>query len=224
MSDLRTLLYPLGFVATALFAARFLLQWLQSESKGRSVVSKTFWILSLVANCLMGIHFFIQVQYPLCLIQGVNAVISWRNLDMMQKHKRRLSFVVGLFLITLVAITVGFMVQGEIAYGHLKWTRTPTMPWDVQPGEPVSWGWHLIGFLGAAIFATRFWWQWWTAERRQISALTEGFWWSSLLGAALALIYFIRIDDWVNIIGYGLGIIPYVRNIVLVRRNYPFSG
>ncbi|HEU5320861.1 MAG TPA: lipid-A-disaccharide synthase N-terminal domain-containing protein, partial [Methylomirabilota bacterium] len=43
----------LGFVGQALFAARFLVQWLASERRGRSVVPLAFWHLSLLGGVLL---------------------------------------------------------------------------------------------------------------------------------------------------------------------------
>ena len=45
MSD--TLWLILGFLGQLLFSGRFLVQWLASERRGRSVVPVSFWLLSL---------------------------------------------------------------------------------------------------------------------------------------------------------------------------------
>ena len=37
----------IGFGGQALFASRFLIQWIYSEKKGKSVIPVTFWYLSL---------------------------------------------------------------------------------------------------------------------------------------------------------------------------------
>jgi len=39
-----------GFLGQALFTGRFLVQWVASERKGRSVVPVHFWILSLAGS------------------------------------------------------------------------------------------------------------------------------------------------------------------------------
>lgn len=217
--DIRTTLYPLGFLATFLFATRFILQWLESESKGKSVVSPSFWYVSLAANILLCIHTFIQVQYPFCLLQALNAVLAWRNLNLLSDKKS--SFKTVIFALSAVAfvVTLAFIIQGYIAFGFIDWVRTPTIPWEEGTGTPVSLGWHILGFIGGGIFALRFWLQWWYAEKSGVSFINATFWWISLVGASIALIYFFHIRDWVNIAGYSLGIIPYARNLLLLRKN-----
>ncbi len=84
---------------TLAFSARFLIQWLQSEKAQKSVVSRSFWQFSLIGNVLLMLHGFIQIQYPICLIQGCHAVISWRNLNLMQTRKPPLSFQTICFLL-----------------------------------------------------------------------------------------------------------------------------
>ena len=43
----------LGFVAQALFSARFLVQWIASERAGRSVVPTAFWVFSIGGGVLL---------------------------------------------------------------------------------------------------------------------------------------------------------------------------
>lgn len=45
-----TIWYLFGFGAQALFTARFVVQWIASERRGRSVVPVHFWILSLCGS------------------------------------------------------------------------------------------------------------------------------------------------------------------------------
>lgn len=217
----RAALYPIGFIASLAFSARFIMQWISSEKKKESLVTDSFWKFSLFGNLLMLVHTFIQVQYPFCIIQACNAVISWRNLNLMQpaEKRRSLKFTLSMLALSLGLITLLFIFEGLFLYGAVDWVRTPTMPWESHPGNPVALTWHLMGFFGAALFAMRFWIQWWSSERKGKSVLGKSFWWCSLVGASIALIYFIRLDDWVNILGYGLGLIPYARNLMLIQKK-----
>lgn len=81
--SLRSLLYPLGFLASIFFSLRFLIQWIQSERQKKSIVSKTFWRLSLTGNLLTVLHSLIQLQYPIAALQSLNGVIAFRNLNLM---------------------------------------------------------------------------------------------------------------------------------------------
>lgn len=217
--DVRELLYPLGFVATVLFATRFTIQWIQSEAQGKSLVLPSFWVISLLGNSVLCLHTLIQVQYPFCLIQALNAVLAWRNLNL--QSDKRVSFSTVLWLLSAASalVTLLFVAQGLLLFGFIDWVRSPTIPWEESSGHPISLAWHIFGFLGALIFALRFWLQWWSAEKRGESYIGPAFWWISLIGASLALIYFSVMRDWVNIAGYGLGIVPYARNLILLRKH-----
>jgi lipid-A-disaccharide synthase-like uncharacterized protein len=226
--DWRTFLYPLGFIASFSFGARFILQWILSEKKRESHINSYFWTFSLIGNILMAIHTFIQVQYPFCVIQSCNAVLSWRNLELMKNKncgsapvldRRGLRSTLLILALAIFIPTFSFVIEGFILYDTIDWVRTPTLPWSNAEGIPLPLGWHILGFVGAALFAFRFWMQWWCAEKHQIGYLGQSFWWFSIVGASLALIYFIHLQDWVNIIGYGLGIVPYIRNIMLLNQN-----
>lgn len=216
MDDWRILLYPLGFIPNIAFGLRFLLQWLQSERKGESIVSPLFWYLSIVGNVLFMLHAFIQMQYPICLIQGCNAVLSWRNLNLFHGGANTISrqTVIGILVTVIATITGAFFFQeGD------QWMRIPTAPWQVKQDGLISLQWHLIGTLGFILFSSRFWIQWWMAENAKKSYLPESFWWVSLSGAVFILAYSIRINDSVNIIGPSIGLIPYLRNLMLIRKS-----
>jgi len=216
----RTILYPLGFIASFFFGIRFILQWISSEKKRTSHVSSSFWMISFIANILMAVHTFIQVQYPFCVIQTCNAVLSWRNLQLMKDDpKDKLPQVLAWLLIAIAVPTTGFVIEGYIMYGVVDWVRTPTLPWSNTDGVPLPLPWHILGFIGASLFALRFWIQWWRAEKKKTSYLGFSFWWLSLIGATLALAYFIKLLDWVNIIGYSMGIVPYIRNLMLLNKS-----
>ena len=76
----------------------------------------------------------------------------------------------------------------------------------------------LIGFLGQALFGSRFVVQWIASERARASVMPIVFWWLSLAGGATLLAYAIWREDPVFILGQGLGLIIYARNLVLIRK------
>jgi len=221
MHDWQVYLYlPLGLVPPIFFGLRFLIQWYQSERAGQSVVPIAFWRLSLVGNCLMMLHLFIQMQFPLALLQVVNAVISWRNLNLMGvagpvvTTKRTLKILIGL----VTVLTAVFILHAWFLGQELEWFRTPIKPWDQFAAPEATFSWHLLGVVGGILFASRFWVQWWEAERHQNSSLGPSFWWLSLVGNLLSLTYFVRLDDLVNILNTGFGFLPAIRNLLFLRR------
>lgn len=221
MDEWRTFLYPLGFLSGIAFGARFIIQWLQSEKAGKSIVPRSFWELSLLGNLLLLIHSFIQVQYPICIIQVCNAVISWRNLNLMQSKRPpvSLSAVIELLAGSILLISLAFAAQSWFIGEEGSWLRIPKAPWQTSAADPISLFWHALGTVGTILFSSRFWIQWWFAERSHASNLPLSFWWLSLSGALLSIAYFIRIGDSVNLIGPLLGLIPYIRNLMLMRKK-----
>lgn len=218
----RELLYPLGFISSIAFTARFLIQWMTSEKKKQSTVTPLFWYLSLMGNCSLWIHSVIQSQLHVALIQACNGIISWRNLQLIQKksNKSRVAFVVRLFFAGILCTLTLFALQTDWKGFDLfsTWFRMPAWSGQIHK-DSISWGWHLVGFCGLLLFNSRFWVQWWLAEKHQTSYLSPSFWWMSLAGDILCLIYFTLIGDLVNLIGPLFGLIPYIRNLMLIYKR-----
>jgi len=85
--------------------------------------------------------------------------------------------------------------------------------------ETVPATWLTVGFLGQALFSTRFVVQWIASERRRRSVVPELFWWCSLAGGGLVLAYAVARRDPVFIVGQVAGLVVYVRNLVLIHRG-----
>lgn len=221
----REFLYPLGFLSALAFGSRVLLQWVQSELKKESIVTKPFWQLSLTGNTLLMLHALVQLQFHVCVVQACNAVISWRNINLMNTRHASLKAVFFLLFSAISAVISLFILQGYLfSEGAIHWFRIPLTPWSQNTHLPIAPFWHLIGFIGIVLFASRFWIQWWSAERHQQSVLGKSFWWISLVGDLLCLFYFAQIQDPVNLIGPALGLIPYIRNLVLIHHSEKVSS
>src|SRR5262245_8995619 len=85
----------------------------------------------------------------------------------------------------------------------------------------VLWGmslWVKIGFLGQFAFTARFLVQWIASEKKRDSVMPVAFWWLSLLGGSILLAYAIHRRDPVIIVGQAMGLVVYVRNLMLVER------
>ena len=218
MDTWRIWLYPLGFLGGIAFAVRFFVQLYVSEKAKKSIVPRSFWQLSLVGNIFLVLHSLIQMQCHVCLIQASNSVISWRNLDLtQQEHPPVLFKYVVMRLILVLSLVLGaFWFQNWLLADQGSWLRTPIAPWQHTQTQPIALYWHVLGGLTYFLFASRFWIQWIYAEKSHTSQLPLIFWCISLIGAILSLFYFIRINDMVNLMGPLLGIIPYIRNLMLI--------
>jgi len=79
--------------------------------------------------------------------------------------------------------------------------------------------WLAVGFVGQALFGSRFLVQWIVSERRGESVVPLAFWYLSLGGAALLLAYAIWRQDPVFILGQSFGFLVYTRNLILISRR-----
>ena len=79
--------------------------------------------------------------------------------------------------------------------------------------------WLIIGFAGQLLFGLRFLVQWICSEIKQESHIPLIFWYFSISGGAILLIYAIYINDPVFIVGQGMGLIVYVRNLRLIYKK-----
>jgi|SRR5208283_1501862 len=77
----------------------------------------------------------------------------------------------------------------------------------------------VLGFFGQGLFFGRFLVQWIASERQGRSVVPIAFWYFSIGGGGLLLIYAILKKDPVFILGQGGGLIIYLRNIYLIHRE-----
>jgi lipid-A-disaccharide synthase-like uncharacterized protein len=79
--------------------------------------------------------------------------------------------------------------------------------------------WVIVGLAGQLIFSLRFVVQWIQSERAGRSIVPEVFWYLSIVGSALLLVYSLHRRDLVFILGQSAGFLVYARNIALRRRE-----
>jgi lipid-A-disaccharide synthase-like uncharacterized protein len=78
--------------------------------------------------------------------------------------------------------------------------------------------WMVLGLVGQLFFSARFIVQWISSERKKQSIIPISFWFLSLGGSAILLMYAIHLKDPVFILGQSAGFIVYTRNLALIRR------
>lgn len=79
--------------------------------------------------------------------------------------------------------------------------------------------WLLIGFLGQLLFSLRFIVQWLSSERRGKSFIPNAFWYFSIAGGTTLFAYALHREDPVFIVGQGVGLFIYLRNLQLIVRH-----
>jgi lipid-A-disaccharide synthase-like uncharacterized protein len=77
-------------------------------------------------------------------------------------------------------------------------------------------GWVVLGFVAQAFFTMRFVVQWIASERARRSVMPVAFWFFSIGGGVLLLIYALYRRDPVFIAGQALGLVVYVRNLYFI--------
>lgn len=83
--------------------------------------------------------------------------------------------------------------------------------------SPAGLAWIALGLTAQLLFSGRMLVQWIASEKLGRSVVPVSFWWMSLAGSTLLIIYFIWRRDIVAILGqFGWAI--YVRNLILIRR------
>jgi len=80
-------------------------------------------------------------------------------------------------------------------------------------------GWVLFGFFGQFVFAMRFIIQWIVSEKKKESIVPLSFWYLSLGGGVILLIYAIYKNDPVFMLGQATGLIVYARNLMLITKK-----
>jgi lipid-A-disaccharide synthase-like uncharacterized protein len=76
--------------------------------------------------------------------------------------------------------------------------------------------WEVIGFLGLAVFSSRFIVQWIASERRKESVIPVSFWYLSIVGSLFLLAYALSRLDPVFILSYLFNGLIYGRNLYFV--------
>ena len=78
----------IGFGGQALFAARFIIQWLTSENAGRSVIPVAFWYFSISGGLVL-LTYALWRQDPVIIAgQSFGVLIYARNLYFIHKEKK----------------------------------------------------------------------------------------------------------------------------------------
>jgi lipid-A-disaccharide synthase-like uncharacterized protein len=84
-----TLWLAIGFAGQVLFSLRFLIQWLYSEKKGRSVVPVAFWYFSLLGGATLLCYAIYRVDPVFIAGQAGGLLIYLRNLQLIMREQKR---------------------------------------------------------------------------------------------------------------------------------------
>lgn len=85
--------------------------------------------------------------------------------------------------------------------------------------SPVGFLWVTLGFLGQLLFTGRMLVQWLVSEKQRRSVVPTAFWWMSLIGATMLLVYFLWRKEPIGVLGQATGWFIYVRNLWLIHQR-----
>ena len=78
----------LGLTAQFFFFSRFIIQWIASERKGRSVVPVAFWYLSIIGSTGLLIYAIKRADPVFIIGQSMGSIIYLRNLTLIYRERR----------------------------------------------------------------------------------------------------------------------------------------
>ena len=79
--------------------------------------------------------------------------------------------------------------------------------------------WVIFVTLGQLVFFSRWIIQWLSSEKKQTSVIPVAFWWCSLVGGLITLIYAKHIGSFPFMLAQGIGLIVYSRNLFLIYKG-----
>ncbi len=202
-----SLIFSIGILAQLLFASRLVAQWIVSEKQQKVLAPTIFWILSLIASILLFTYGYLRNDLAIMIGQLLTYYIYIRNLQLQDKWHLIPSYLSWLIILVPLVALLFYVTNNPIFISDLL--NDPEIPlWLV-----------IFGILSQLIFTMRFIVQWLDSEKHKQSQLPLSFWFMSLIGAVLILIYAIFRSDWVLIIGHCFGMIIYLRNIQLYLKE-----
>jgi|SRR5690554_4848914 len=210
MSD--WLLYGIGFSAQILFSGRLLVQWILSEKHKRIITPSLFWKLSLFASFLLFVYGYLRDDFAIMLGQSLTYYIYIRNLQL-QGEWQRAPKLLRIFLLVFPVFIVIFAYNNG-TYDIDKLFHNENIPL-----------WLLIlGIVSQVLFTFRFVYQWLVSEKTKTSQLPVGFWRLSVNGASLILTYAIFRQDPVLFVGHIAGLVIYIRNIFIWKKQVNYGS
>lgn len=200
-------IYLIGFIAQLLFAARLLFQWIASEKQKQVVVPESFWIHSFIAAILLFTYGYLRKDFSIMMGQAITYFIYIRNLQLGGEWRKVNRWLRTALLVFPFVVVVYYFNNNQMDLHQLL------NPSNIQP-------WLLsLGIAGQLIFTFRFVLQWVHAERQKRPDLPPVFWYWSLFGCSLIILYAIIRLDPVLFIGQVFGWVVYARNIILGRQH-----
>lgn len=196
-------IFAIGFLAQLLFAARMIVQWVKSEKAGKSLSPVIFWQLSILGSLIFLLYGILRHDFAIVLGQILVYFIYIRNLHLKEQW-RPVPLLFRFVIIVAPLVTLVYLLSD-----------TPGNLTSLLTNEEISLPLKIWGSVGQVIFTLRFYVQWIDSESKNESVLTQRFWFVSLAGSLMILIYAAFRSDPVLFLGQLSGLVIYLRNLML---------
>src|SRR3990167_7838682 len=84
---IKNLVENIALPRNPIFSTRFLIQWIASEKKGKSVIPVTFWYWSIAVSIIMCAYWIMERSPVGILAYLPNSFVYMRNLHLIRKHQ-----------------------------------------------------------------------------------------------------------------------------------------
>lgn len=201
------LIFGIGLLAQCFFSARVFVQWILSEKRHEVVSPSLFWIFSLTGSILFFLYGWLRQDFSIIFGQFISYYVYIGNLRLkgvLGRLPRAVPWLLVLIPFGAVAATLAdvprfidtFLLNDAVPLWALVW-----------------------GTVGQFVFTMRFVYQWLYSRHEGESLLPETFWLISLTGSLLIVSYGIWRADWILMLGQSFGLVAYIRNILIGRKN-----
>ena len=85
LNKIEIIFLAIGFFGQAIFASRFIIQWIYSEKKGRSSIPIIFWYLSVIGGLTLLVYAVYRKDPVIIMGQSFGVLIYVRNLVLIYK-------------------------------------------------------------------------------------------------------------------------------------------
>lgn len=201
------IIYSVGFIAQILFSSRLVVQWITSEKQQKVITPTLFWTLSLIASFLLFVYGYLRHDFAIMLGQALTYFIYIRNLQLQNEWQKFPKLIRWFLFLAPTFITIYYFNNNRIDV-ELLFKNEAIPIWLLA-----------LGIVSQVVFTLRFVYQWLYSEKQKESVLPLGFWLLSLAGSLLILTYAIFRKDPVLFIGHILGLIIYIRNLILLHKQ-----
>jgi len=195
--------FLIGLIGQGFFFARTLVQWLLSEHYKKVLSPSIFWIFSLTGACVFFFYGWLRNDFSIILGQSITYFIYIWNLKIKGSWEK-IPFWLRTVLYLLPAVLIGYFFHDVNHFAITFFGRKDIPLWLI-----------LFGSLGQIIFTLRFVYQWYYSYHKHYSILPAEFWYISLLGSFIIIVYAIIRHDLVLMLGQSVGLVAYIRNVMI---------